>query len=115
MKKSSAESKWCGEEPEYWCNPTKLNRKQNLIIVLIDDDIVLNGIRNVDFDKTTALPRLLESYINSIPLYIDLRWAKMATDTGLQNPKYRHEINSLAAQLRGVNPEDLNDEGDSGF
>jgi hypothetical protein len=41
---------------------------------------------------------------------MDLRWAKTATDTDLQNPKYRHEINSLAARLRGVNPEDLNDE-----
>lgn len=45
-----------------------------------------------------------------MPLYLDLRWAKTSTDTDLQHPKYRHEINALAARLRGVNPEDLNDE-----
>jgi len=38
-EKPSAESKWCIEELEYWCNPTKLNRIDNLIIVLIQDEI----------------------------------------------------------------------------
>ncbi|MBK6997429.1 MAG: hypothetical protein IPH31_21910 [Lewinellaceae bacterium] len=28
----------------------------------------------------------------------------------MQNTKYRHEINALSARLKGVNPEDLNDE-----
>ncbi len=109
-EKSSAGSQWCGEELEYWCNPAKLNRTQNLIIVLIGDDIILNKTSSVNFGRTTALPRLLEPYITSIPLYVDLRWAKTASDTDLQNSKYRHEINALTARLRGLNPEDLNDE-----
>ena len=32
------------------------------------------------------------------------------TDTDLLHPKYRHEINSLTVRLRGMLPEDLNDE-----
>ncbi|MBK7939300.1 MAG: TIR domain-containing protein [Lewinellaceae bacterium] len=110
-EKASAESPWCGQELEQWCNPEKLNRTQNLIIALIDDDFATNETHNdIDWEKTTALPALLQPYLTSIPLYMDLRWAKSATDTDLQHPKYRHEINALAARLRGVNPEDLNDE-----
>lgn len=77
---------------------------------LIDDDIALDGTNGIHWAETTALPALLRPYLPSIPLYMDLRWAKTAPDTDLQNPKYRHEINALAARLRGVNPEDLNDE-----
>lgn len=107
-EKSAAESQWCGEELEYWCG--HLQRTDRLLIALIDDDIVLNGTDSIDWEQTTALPALLQPYLTSIPLYMDLRWATSATDTDLQHPKYRHEINALAARLRGVNPEDLNDE-----
>ena len=110
-ERASAESPWCGQELEQWCNPEQLNRTPNLIIALIDDDFVTNETHDgIDWEKTTALPKLLQPYLTSIPLYMDLRWAKSATDTDLQHPKYRHEINALAARLRGVNPEDLNDE-----
>ena len=84
-EKASAESQWCNEELEYWCNPQQLNRTDRLIIVLIDDDIVLNDTRSVNFEKTNALPGLLRPYLTSIPLYLDLRWAKTTTDTDLQN------------------------------
>lgn len=107
-EKDSAESQWCGEELEMWCG--ELNRTDRLIIVLIDNDIALDGTRDIHWEKTDALPALLRPYLTSIPLYVDLRWAKSDTDTDLQYPKYRHEINALAARLRGVNPEDLNDE-----
>lgn len=107
-ERASAESQWCGEELEYWCGT--LRRTDRLIIALIDDDIVLDGTNGIHWDATTALPALLRPHLPAIPLYMDLRWAETAADTDLQNPKYRHEINALAARLRGVNPEDLNDE-----
>jgi len=107
-ERASAESQWCGEELVYWCGA--LRRTDRLIIVLIDDDIALDGTNGIHWDATTALPALLRPYLPSIPLYMDLRWAETAADTTLQNPRYRHEINALAARLRGVNPEDLNDE-----
>ncbi|MBP6810438.1 MAG: SUMF1/EgtB/PvdO family nonheme iron enzyme [Saprospiraceae bacterium] len=109
-EKDAASSVWCQQELEEWCNPEKLNRTDRLIIVLIDDDIVLRGIDGIHWEQTNALPSALQSYLTSIPLYMDLRWAKSATDTDLIHPKYRHEINSLSARLKGVNPEDLNDE-----
>lgn len=109
-EKASADSEWCGEELEYWCNAKNLNRKQNLIIILIGDEIFFNKTQSINFDLSTALPSLLQPYLTSIPLYLDLRWAKSETDTDLQNLKYRHVINSLSAKLKGVTPEDLNDD-----
>ncbi len=109
-EKAAADSPWCQKELEDWCSSNALNRADRLIIVLIDDHIAFDGINHVHWEQTTALPKLLQPYLTSIPLYMDLRWAKSATDTDLQHPKYRHEINALAARLRGVNPEDLNDE-----
>ena len=107
-ERAAAESQWCQQELEYWCG--HLKRTDKLIIALIEDDIMQEGTQRINFDGSTALPRLLQSYFISIPLYMDLRWAKTATDTDLQNPKYRYEINALTARLKGVNPEDLNDE-----
>jgi len=109
-EKDAASSVWCQQELEEWCNPEKLNRTDRLIIALIDDEIVLRGIDGIHWEQTNALPNALQPYLSSIPLYMDLRWAKSATDTDLIHPKYRHEINSLTARLKGVNPEDLNDE-----
>ncbi|MEO6039437.1 MAG: toll/interleukin-1 receptor domain-containing protein [Saprospiraceae bacterium] len=107
-EKASAESQWCGEELEYWCGT--LQRTENLIIILVEDDIVLNRTQGINFEQTTALPVLLQPYLTSIPLYVDLRWAKNSSDTDLENPRYRQEINALSARLRGLNPEDLNDQ-----
>jgi formylglycine-generating enzyme required for sulfatase activity len=107
-ERSSAGSPWCCEELAYWCG--ELQRSERLIIVLVDDEIISNGTERINFELSTALPRLLETYITTIPLYTDFRWAKTAEDTNLQNTRYRHEINALSARLRGVSPEDLNDE-----
>ena len=109
-EKGSANSEWCQQELEEWCNPEKLNRSDRLIIALIDDDITLRGTEGIHWEDTTALPASLRPYLTSIPLYVDLRWAKSETDTDLLHAKYRHEINALSARFRGVEPEDLNDE-----
>lgn len=109
-EKSSADSTWCQKELEEWCNPASLNRAHHLIIVLIDDEIVLNETQSINFAKSNALPNLLSKYITYIPLYVDLRWAKSATDRDLQNTRYRQAINSISARLQGLLPEDLNDE-----
>lgn len=107
-EKAAAESSWCGQELEIWCG--ELQRTDRLLICLINDEIAIDGTNGIHWVETTALPALLRQHLSSVPLYLDLRWAKTSTDTDLQHPKYRHEINALASRLRGVNPEDLNDE-----
>jgi hypothetical protein len=109
-EKASAESQWCGEELEHWCNPAKLNRTDRLIIALIDDDIVLDGTNSIDWEQTTALPRLLQPYLPSIPLYMDLRWAETDEERRLENKDYHACITPLVARLKHVTPEELTDQ-----
>lgn len=108
-ERASANSAWCQKELEDWCNPAMLNRSGYLIIVLIDDFIAFDGIEQIQWEGTTALPTTLQPYLNTIPLYIDFREVTNE-NANLKDAKYRHGVNALAARLRGVSPEDLNDE-----
>ncbi|MGI9159055.1 MAG: toll/interleukin-1 receptor domain-containing protein [Saprospiraceae bacterium] len=70
-ERSSAASQWCCEELAYWCGELQRSeRSERLIIVLVDDEIISNGTERINFELSTALPRLLEAYITTIPLPI---------------------------------------------
>jgi len=105
----SAASTWCQDELIYWCE--KLDRSDNLIIVHIGGDIVLNAEEKIiDWEKTTAIPKFLNKYIKTIPLYVNLFWAKDDSVLALENGQYRSVINLITAKLRDVTPEHLDDE-----
>ena len=105
----SAASTWCQDELTYWCE--KLGRADNLIIVHIGGDIVLNAEEKIiDWEKTTAIPKFLNKYIKTIPLYVNLFWAKDDSVLALENGQYRSVINLITAKLRDVTPEHLDDE-----
>lgn len=107
-EKQAAESIWCRQELEYWCET--LGRKDQLIIIHIADLLVLDVENNkVDWQKTEALPDLLQKYIPAIPLYVDLTWAATKEMLSLDNIRYKPIINLIKAKLRGVAPEELND------
>lgn len=108
-ERGAADSTWCQEELEYWCG--ELNRKDRLIIIHVDDSIVLDiGNKKIDWEKTNALPSLLKKYIPFIPFYVDLHWAKNKDELVLEHGQYKSVINLVSAKLRGVAPEELNDE-----
>ena len=107
-EKASAESQWCGEELEYWCG--HLQRTDRLIIALIDDEIVLDGTEGIDWENTDALPAVLRPYLTSIPLYMDLRWAKTDEERRLENKDYHACITPLVARFKHVTPEELTDQ-----
>ncbi len=108
-EEGSASSIWCQQEIEYWCGP--LDRTEKLIIVHVADSIHMDVTNNtVDWEKSNALPILLKNYISSIPLYTDLQELQSQTELILENPRYNSKINSIAAKLRNVSPEELNDD-----
>jgi len=103
-EKGAAESKWCGDELEYWCGT--LGRIDHLIILHVSDSIHLDTINNkVDWKKTEALPALLGKYISSIPLYVDVHQLQKPNELTLEHPQYKSNINLISAKLRGVAPE----------
>lgn len=107
--KDAADSTWCQNELRYWCDVLK--RRDRLIIVHIGHEIKLSAdARKIDWEYTDALPKLLKEHIESVPFYIDLKWANKETERDLQHPDYNSLVNTLAAKIRGVTPESLNDE-----
>jgi len=107
---SAASSQWCQQELETWCNPQKLGRVENLIIVLIGGTIATRNTEGIDFEKTDALPELLQPYLTDIPLYVDLTWAEQPEHLDIQNNRYKSQIIGLLARLRHITPEELSDE-----
>ncbi len=108
-EKEAAQSVWCQDELEYWCNG--LGRAKKLIIVHIGDRISFDLDNDrIDWAQTSALPALLQAFITSIPLYADLAWIQKDQDSDLENIRYRGIINTISAKFRGITPEEINDE-----
>jgi cell division protein FtsL len=108
-EKEAAQSIWCKNELNHWCN--ELKRADKLIIVHIGDDIALDTENDkIDWVNTNALPSNLKQYIPTIPLYTDLSWIQKDHDADLENIRYRGIINTITAKFRGLTPEQINDE-----
>ncbi len=109
-EKSAAESIWVQDEIRYWCD--NLKRLDKFIIVHVADIIDFNLDKKIlDWEKTNALPKnILEKHLKTIPLFIDLTWAKTETQRDLNNIQYKGIINNLTARFRNLTPEKINDE-----
>ena len=108
-EEASANSPWCQDELHYWCN--ELGRVDRLIIVYLKDDITFDlQTKTIDWERTNALPGLLQDHFSRIPLYADLSWVTKRTELSLENIRFKSVVNSLTACFRGVTPEEINDE-----
>lgn len=99
--KEAANSWWVQQELIVWCQ--ELKRVGNLIIVLINDEIELDKDRII-WEKTDALPILLKEYIKTIPLYLDLKWAKSNEMRSLSNSKYKDAVIGITAGIYQMTP-----------
>ena len=68
---ASAKSHYCNEEVKYWLANKSIDK---FLVVLTDGELVWD-FKNNDFDweKTTALPKLLSGAFKNEPLYVDFR------------------------------------------
>ncbi len=104
----AARSAWVADELQQWC--ANLNRAERLIIVLTVGEISVDeGSRRIRWSETTALPALLSEHLTSLPLWLDLR-GMAEKDWSLENLRFSDAVNSISARLRGVTPEEMNDE-----
>jgi WD40 repeat protein len=105
--KESAESPWVQDELMTWCALSE--RIENLIIVCVGDALEVDGKDAViNWDKTNALPILLQTLLPSAPLFVDLRWAKTQDDLSLSNIRFKEAINAVSARLSGKTPYEMN-------
>jgi WD40 repeat protein len=91
----AAASPWVNREVEHWRRTKSLD---TLLIGLTDGDLVWNGAGGND---ASALPAALREASAEEPRYIDLRWARSATDLSLSHPGFRDAIAEFAAPLHG--------------
>lgn len=105
----AARSPWVKDELEYWCSDP--NRLQRLVIVLTSGDIVADpDSKQIDWDKSAALPSVLRGRLTKIPLYVDLSRVKSPSRASILEPEYRKAVNLIVARLRGIDPAELSDQ-----
>lgn len=101
----AAESKWVEQEVDHWLTHRPAER---MLIVLTAGELRWDGSSSdFDWSRTDALPRRLRGVFPSEPLYLDLRWAKGATDLSLRNPRFLEAASRLAATLRSLPLDEL--------
>ena len=101
----AARSKWVHREVGFWLSQ---RGSDTLLLVLTDGDIAWDAERaDFDWEKTTALPRILSGVYNDEPLFLDLRTARTSTDLSLNNPAFRDMVADLAATLHRVSKDEI--------
>lgn len=106
---AAAASSWVQDELTTWCG--KPGRADSLLIVHIGGDIAVDvASKTIVWERSNALPACLRPYVPALPMYVDLSWAKTREQQDLNHAEYRTAINALAARIRGVSPEWMNDQ-----
>jgi WD40 repeat protein len=97
---SAAASKWVKKEVEFWRDRKSMDK---FLIVITDGHLVWSDDRgDFDWGQTNAVPANLTGAFKIEPGYLDLRWAKSATDLSLQHPLFRDTVASLSATIRQI-------------
>ncbi|WP_158853272.1 toll/interleukin-1 receptor domain-containing protein [Saccharothrix deserti] len=102
----SAASSWVRQEVEYW---QAEREPETFLIALTSGTIVWDDEAN-DFDwtRTTALPRQLSGYFRAEPQWVNLGWTREVNHLSLRNDRFRSDVATLAAPVRGL-PKDFLD------
>ena len=102
----AAASPWVREELDIWCG--QLGRTSDLLIILTQGEIaVTDDGTAIDWSATTALPEVLKSHLDSLPLWTDLSQERRLEKRTLEDPEYKSAVNAIVARLEGQDPNTL--------
>jgi WD40 repeat protein len=73
-----------------------------ILICLTAGEIAWDADRNVFDSQTNAVPEALAETFEREPFWLDLRWARTASDLTLTNPRWLDVIARLSARLRAL-------------
>ncbi len=106
--RTAARSAYCGDEVAWW---VRQRGTDQLLIALTDGQIAWDRQRgDFDWSATDALPECLRGAFQSEPRYVDLREVKQSADLSLANPTFRFAMLDLAAPVRGIAKNQLDNE-----
>ena len=101
----AAASEWVQREVDCWLEHRPA---AHLLIALTKGEIRWNDVaHDIDWNGTDALPRRLSKAFDQEPKYVDLRWARMATDLSLRNPDFMTAVASVTSTLRDLPLDEL--------
>jgi WD40 repeat protein len=104
----AAQSKWVKKEIDWW---VKHRSTDHLLVLLTGGELVWDEeCADFDWNRTTALPQSLSQQFKHEPLYVDLRWAKSATNLTLKHARFHAAILDIAAPLHGKAKDELDGE-----
>ena len=104
----SAQSPWVQREIEWWLAH---RTAESMLILLTDGDLAWDEtLRSYDWNRTTALPRVMDTRFDTEPLYVDFRWARTRAVLSLRQTEFRASILDLAAPLLGKDKDELDGE-----
>ncbi len=104
----AAESHWVRKELEHWLGQRPATQ---ILVALTGGEIVWNaGIKDFNWELTTAVPPGLRGRFSEEPLWVDFRWARTEDDLSLRNPPFRDLVADLSSALRGIPKDQLNGE-----
>lgn len=102
----AAQSKWVKKEIDWWIE----HRSTDHILILLTGGELVWHEGDFDWNRTTALPQSLSRQFKHEPLYVDLRWAKSATNLTLKHARFHAAILNIAAPLHGKAKDELDGE-----
>jgi WD40 repeat protein len=106
---ASANSYYCNEEVKFWLANKSIN---NFLVVLTDGELIWDHENNdFDWEKTTAIPKLLSGAFNNEPLYVDFRDDIPKERMNLDDADFKSKLIYIAATLHKKPVGDMVGEG----
>jgi len=97
---SAATSKWVKKEVQFWRDRKSMDK---FLIVVTEGHLVWSDESgDFDWEQTNTVPASLAGAFKTEPGYLDLRWARSATDLSLRYPQFRDTVASLSSTIRRI-------------
>lgn len=102
---AAAQSKWVNAEATYWLAHKGAER---ILIVLTEGEIHWDeAASDFDWKRTDALPGVLRGSFKAEPLYLDLRWTRLAENFSARDPRFVDAVARISAILRGMSLDEI--------
>jgi WD40 repeat protein len=113
-EESQKPNSWCSKEIAHWFDKRKDAAADNMRFVITNGRLAFTTNRDdaIDWERSTAAPKVLEGKLHAEPFYLDLTALRdQAEHLDIRShPQFRASVCKLAAPLHGCSPQELDSE-----